>query len=134
MPDQALPADVGLCGCNARNSLRATRCHSCGNTLPWAKPAPEPKPKAAKPQSAAANPAPKASVSVDSEALALFGVGIVIFFLSLFSPFGFAMYRWFSREESPLANYAAAGALLGIGLFIWTKMDNAVNPTANSVP
>lgn len=35
-PAPALLADVGTCDkCDAKNSLRATKCHACGAVLPW---------------------------------------------------------------------------------------------------
>jgi hypothetical protein len=57
-----LPPDVGECSaCGQRNSHRATRCHACQATLPWAAgkvktqaPAPVPVPAAAPPATPAA--------------------------------------------------------------------------------
>src|SRR5687768_2664256 len=103
-----LPADVGLCSCNARNSLRATKCHACGETLPWGKAQPEPKPKAAGPPKIAGALSNRASFN--TEALGLFGVGIVVFIIAFIFPIaGWWMYRYFSSEESPLATYAMLG-------------------------
>ena len=123
----SLPADVGLCHCNVRNSKRATRCHACGETLPWVKPAPAPKIKPQGPPKIAGGLNANVNVGIDSEAIGLWGFGLVVFLVSIFFPLGFTAYRILSRYESPLANFAGAGALLGVGLFIWVQMDSAVN-------
>jgi hypothetical protein len=129
MPDAAvaLPPDVGLCTCQTRNSLRATRCHNCGSTLPWVKVKPEPAPKSAKPPKIEGALNNKVSVNVDTDTLTVWGVGMVVFFISLFFPFvGLWIYRAF-HDESPVANFAAAGGLCGLALWVWVGMDNAVN-------
>ena len=135
MPDQvaALPADVGLCSCSARNSLRATRCHSCGSTLPWVKPKAEPKFKAPKIEGALSN---NVNTGVDTEALTTFGIGCVVFVVSLMFPFvGLWLYRYFSSDESPLAGYAMAGGFAGLACWVWLGMGNAGHKPgdANSV-
>ena len=109
-----LPPDVGLCtACSARNSKRASRCHACQALLSWA-----PQPKAEKPKTAKAASTPRISAPVvSSEAATLWGIGLVVFIASLFLPFvGWWLYRYFSNEESPLANFAAAGGVLGVAL------------------
>jgi len=136
MPDStaALPADVGLCTCAARNSLRATRCHSCGSTLPWVKAAPEPKINAQKMKAASAVGSSVANAG--DEALVSLGVGILVFAAAFIFPFiGLWMYRHFSEEESPLAMFAALGGVLGLGGWIWFRMGRAVGdiPDRNSV-
>lgn len=107
-----LPPDVGLCqSCGARNSKRATRCHACNQMLSWA-----PVPKEPKPIKVPS--APKISApTIDPEAASVWGIGMVVFIASFCIPLlGFGLYKYFSNEESPLANFAAAGGLLGLAL------------------
>jgi hypothetical protein len=88
---------------------------------------PEPAPKPAKPPKIEGTLSNKVSVNVDSDTLTVWGVGMVVFFVSLFFPFvGLWIYRMFN-DESPVANFAAAGGLCGLALWVWVGMGNAVN-------
>jgi hypothetical protein len=100
-----LPPDVGVCAaCGQRNSKRATRCHACRATLPWAEGkvktnSPKPAAKAATSQPAATAAASAARRNTGSDSSEVdqdlwwesIGVGVFLLAMAGFSYWYFAM-------------------------------------------
>lgn len=108
------PSDVGLCAqCNAKNSLRATRCHACGATLPWETARLE---KArGKASSAARRQSQAVARGQDFSALVKTGLANLLAFVLCFcAPFiGYFIWRYLDNEDSPYTGAAFFGWVIG---------------------
>lgn len=127
-----LPPDVGLCAkCEAKNSKHASRCHACGEVLPWSKEAKvAAKPKA--PTAPAFNPGPAGSLppvdrgiqmhnmAVTAGEWAVIGaIGLVFFVIGLGGGLIAAfLYRYLNNTESKFANWVLAGVIVHFLLFV----------------
>jgi ribosomal protein L40E len=127
-----LPPDVGLCAkCEAKNSKHASRCHACGEVLPWSKEARvAAKPKA--PIAPAFNPGPAGAlppvdrgVQIHNAAVTagewavIGGLGMVFFLIGLGGGLIAALlYRYLNNTESKFANWVLAGVLTHVLLLV----------------
>jgi ribosomal protein L40E len=113
------PSDVGLCAqCNAKNSLRATRCHACGATLPWETARLE---KArGKASSAARRQSQAVARGQDFSPLLKTGLANLLTFVLCFcAPFiGYFIWRYLDNEDSPYSGAAFFGWVIGAVLAV----------------
>lgn len=111
-----LPDDVGLCAkCQSKNSRSLSRCHACGEILPWARP----KPRSQTP-SPVKSPVAQKVQNFDWIAIALtFLSGALIFLFSLIIfPLGIFLWRYLDEQNSRFVNVALTGWILGIVLWV----------------
>jgi hypothetical protein len=114
-PPVSLPADVGICAaCGSRNSMRATRCHACGATLPWESEKLEKQAAAA--QVAAARKAEAAQMgraAGDAGMTSLLYFLVIVLCFSVSPLVGFFIWKWLDSQESKYAGAAFTGWILG---------------------
>jgi ribosomal protein L40E len=99
----AVANDTGECAnCSAKNSTSATKCHSCGQNLPWVKP-----PKAAKPAREASAREP---MQLDIPVLPIAGA---LVFLA-------GVVLWFGNVLGFMPTFPGAGYIVAIiGAAMW---------------